>query len=369
MRHRVMFVLPRMVSGGVERVSLNLMRALIASGSECTLALRRRHGELIDEATALVETRELAQSGMAHFVPRLAAYIREWQPTHVVTAFADIGLLTHAALRQSNSRAALLHGVHDSHGPEVAKPGVAGRLRHMATNVMAGATYRRAAAIVTVSDGARDELLARFAIAPDRVRTIYNPVVSAAHLVPRESERNAVVRLVGVGRLARQKGFDVLIEALAGLESENAWTLDILGEGPERRGLESQIARLDLSRQVTLAGYTVQAMEEMRRADIFVLPSRHEGLPTVLIEALACQAQIVATDCRHGPREILQEGRLGQLVPVEDPVALREALVRAIDRRTVFDPGALRERAEDFTVDASLSKWHALLDETRRGAA
>lgn len=363
---RVLFVLPRMISGGVERVTVNLMAALIASGEECALALRRSHGELLGEARALVEVTELAADGMQSFVPRLAARIREWKPTHVVTAFADVGLLTLAALRLAGSDAPLIHGVHDSHGPEVAKSGLAGRVRHAATNVMAGGVYRHAAAIITVSNGARQELLARFNVDPDRVRTIYNPVVEARHLEPRAVETRNVVRMVAVGRLARQKGFDILVAAAAALRRDRPWSLDIYGEGPERPKLESGITRFGLADRVALRGYTSSPMECMRAADLFVLSSRHEGLPTVLIEALACQAQIVATDCRHGPREILEEGQLGQLVPVEDPIALAEALERAMDGAFWVEPRLLRQRAQDFAVDASLSAWRRVLAETRR---
>jgi glycosyltransferase involved in cell wall biosynthesis len=364
MGHRVMFVLPRMVSGGVERVTLNLMRALKATGSDCTLALRQARGEMMEEAGALVETRELAAGGMLHFVPNLAAYIEEWKPTHIVTAFADIGLLTHAALRKAGSQARLIHGVHDSHGPEVARPGIRGRLRHVATNAMARAVYRRASAIVTVSDGARDELLARFPVAPDRVRTIYNPVIDSSHLVARrKTGSSGIVRVVAVGRLARQKGFDVMVEAANGLRTSRRWVLDIHGDGPERSRLEDDIRRLGLSDLVKLHGYTPTPMDAMRQADIFVLPSRHEGLPTVLIEALACQTQIVATDCRHGPREILLGGKLGALVPVEDVAALRQALQDAIDGNDMVDPRELLGRAEDFTVAASLTQWQSLFSE------
>lgn len=361
---RVLFVLPRMISGGVERVTLNLMRALTASDVACSLALRRARGELVDEARALVEVTEIAKDGMHYFVPRLAARIRVWRPTHVVTAFADVGLLTLLAIRRAKSDAKLIHGVHDSHGPEVAKDGVVGRMRLAATNAMAGQVYRHAAAIITVSDGARDELLARFPVEPRRVRTIYNPVVEERHLDVRDEIQSGHFRMVAVGRLARQKGFDVLIAAAAQMRRNEAWSLEIFGEGPDRSKLEAQIAKADLADRVFLRGYTSAPMEAMRSAHLFVLSSRHEGLPTVLIEALACQAQIVATDCRHGPREILKGGQLGQLVAVEDAEALAKAMERALAGTTRFAPSLLRGRAADFTVGASLLKWQQILAET-----
>lgn len=363
---RILFVLPRMVSGGVERVTLNLIGMLRADGVDCALALRRSHGELLSEAQALVPVHELAGDGLAHFIPRLARLIGQWQPTHVVTAFADIALMTSIALQLARSRAALVHGVHDSHGPEVAKPGMAGRLRHAINNVAAGLVYRRAAAIVSVSDGARDEVLSRYHIPPKRVHTIYNPVISEDQLRPREPAiSNGAVRIVALGRLTRQKGFDLLIQAMANVKANRPWQLEVYGEGTDRAQLERLIQQNGLSEKVRLCGYTNLPFEVLRDADIFVLSSRHEGLPTVLIEALASQVQIIATDCRHGPREILQGGCLGTLVPTGDVVALADAISRTVMGECWVDPRLLLARARDFSLDASHARWADLLCSTR----
>ena len=99
----------------------------------------------------------------------------------------------------------------------------------------------------------------------------------------------------------------------------------------------------------------------MREADLFVLPSRHEGLPGVLIEALACQCQIVSTDCPQGPREILQEGKLGELVPVEDANALAAAITRVLEGKRQVDSDLLLERAYDFSRSVCCARWESLL--------
>ncbi|MDA3876480.1 MAG: glycosyltransferase, partial [Halothiobacillus sp.] len=141
---RVLFVLPRMLAGGVERVTLNLVASLQAEGIECRLALRRCHGEFIEEAKALVDVEELAGDGLHHFVPRLARLISDWHPSHVVTAFADVGLMTLLACRLAGDKTALIHGVHNTHSFANRRPGITGLIRYGLDDVMARALYRRA---------------------------------------------------------------------------------------------------------------------------------------------------------------------------------------------------------------------------------
>jgi glycosyltransferase involved in cell wall biosynthesis len=359
---RILFVLPRIVSGGVERVTLNLIRQFAADGVECTLALRRAHGELLYEAHSLVRVVELAPNGLHQFVPGLSKLIRAWHPSHIITAFPDVAFMTWMAMRMSRSDAFWVHGVHNSHASIVARKGVVGKLRHLGENRIAGFVYRNSDATVAVSDGVRDEVLEWSGVDPARVVTIHNPIVTEGQLRIVAEPRHAVdepFSIVAIGRLVRQKGFDILIRAMA--KVPQPWRLDIWGEGPERDQLTSLIASHGLESMLQLRGYTDEPFEILRRADLFVLSSRHEGLPTVLVEALACQCQIVATECMHGPKEILLDGNLGRLVHVEDIESLADAIESVCCGRARTDPRSLLMRAGDFTTKVAYEKWCALL--------
>lgn len=358
---KILFILPRMVAGGVERVTLNLIAQFICDGIECRIAIRHCQGELLQEARSLVPVTELAPRSLYQFVPNLAKLIRAWQPTHVVTAFADIGVLTWTAICLTKSATKWIHGVHNTHEAIAAHPGLTGRVRHLRDNRLAGFVYRRADKIVAVSEGVRNEIIKLFAISPSQVVTIYNPVIRDDQLQPRPEITNVSwpYRIVAIGRLVRQKGFDVLIEALK--QVRRPWELDIYGEGPERARLESLIADANLRAVVRLHGYTSEPFVALRHADLFVLPSRYEGLPTVLIEALACQCQIVSTDCPQGPREILQAGRLGQLIPPDDSLALARAIELVVGGEHRVNPDFLIERARAFSVAGSTRLWKRLL--------
>ena len=239
----------------------------------------------------------------------------------------------------------------------IACGGIRPRIRRLARWL-----YPRAEAIVGVSDGVARDVERCFALPAGRVRTIYNPIVDATL-----AERAAAVCphpwftagdvpvLVTVGRLHPQKDHAGLLEAVRRVREKRPVRLVIFGEGPERDRLEALRRQLGLEQAVDLPGVTDNPYAAMSRAALFVLSSRFEGLPTVLVEALACGCPAVATDCPDGPAEILDRGRYGQLVPVGDAVGLAEAILTALDRPV--DRQALRQRADVFSVECSLDGY------------
>jgi glycosyltransferase involved in cell wall biosynthesis len=132
-----------------------------------------------------------------------------------------------------------------------------------------------------------------------------------------------------------------------------------LGDGPERAALERAAAELELSGRVRFAGFRTNPFALFARARMFVMSSRREGLPTVLIEAMAAGCPVVSTDCPHGPREILADGRYGALVPMADPVALADAIEAMLERPTPAD--RLAERIADFATDRLVEQHLAVL--------
>jgi glycosyltransferase involved in cell wall biosynthesis len=170
--------------------------------------------------------------------------------------------------------------------------------------------------------------------------------------------------LLGVGRLVAQKGFDLLVGAFARVAPGFPdWRLLILGEGPERARLESLAARPGLAERVRLPGVSADPAPAYRRASLFALPSRFEGFPNALVEAMACGLPVVAADCPSGPAEIVRHGVDGLLVPAGDEAALAAALARLM-----ADPGARRALGdaargvtERFSLERVLGLWDAVL--------
>jgi glycosyltransferase involved in cell wall biosynthesis len=142
--------------------------------------------------------------------------------------------------------------------------------------------------------------------------------------------------------------------------------LKIYGEGVERARLAGLIETLGLQASVHLMGSTAEPLRVMSQAELLVFPSRHEGFGVALVEALACARQIVASDCTHGPAEILAQGRYGQLVPPENVEALAQAIIAALDGRIHFAPALLRQRAQEFSAEVAYASYLDVLRETAR---
>lgn len=170
-----------------------------------------------------------------------------------------------------------------------------------------------------------------------------SPVLAGTRLAPGPDGGPAVPLVVAAGRLSSQKGFDILLRAHARARSNGAdHRLLIIGAGDERSRLEAIIAEENLCDTVLLAGYLPEPQPFIARADLFVLSSRYEGNGgLVLMEAMAQGLPVIATDCPSGPRYLLQNGALGDLVPTEDPEALAEAILAFVK-----DPDPLRQAAQ-----------------------
>jgi glycosyltransferase involved in cell wall biosynthesis len=227
--------------------------------------------------------------------------------------------------------------------------------------------YPRADAIVCVSDGVARDLASLTGVPAARMRTVYNPVVTPELLAQAEAiaphpwlQDGGPPVVLGVGRLVDQKGFATLLEAVARLRRERPLRLLVLGEGRRRGALERQARRLGLGADFALPGFAPNPFAYMARAGVFVLSSVYEGLPGVLIQALACGCPVVSTDCPDGPREILAGGEYGPLVPVGDAAALAAAIGRVLDAPP--DRERLRRRGQAFGVEPAVLAYLEVVD-------
>ena len=172
-----------------------------------------------------------------------------------------------------------------------------------------------------------------------------------------------------VSRLVEQKGFDVLIKAFRLVGDRVDCRLIVVGDGPELPKLRELSVREGVSDRIDFVGMLANPLRFVARADLFVLSSRWEGLPTVLIEALACGCRIVATECPHGPDEILCGGKYGRLARVDDPVSLAEEIVVSLsgDAKDEDEMQFLRARSMDFSVEKCVDAYVRAIEKTCQG--
>ncbi|MFU8779115.1 MAG: glycosyltransferase, partial [Roseovarius sp.] len=230
-------------------------------------------------------------------------------------------------------------------------------------------TYPRADGIIAVSDGIADDLRSYLSLPHDRVTVINNPALTQEVLARSEQpadhhwlDNPATARetIISVGRLDRQKDFPTLIRAFAQLrEAEPALRLVIVGEGRERANLESLVQTLGLTDCVDLPGFRTNPWAFMRRAALFVSSSAWEGFGNVHVEALGCGCPVVSTDSPSGPADILEQGRIGPLVPIGDIAALTQAMRATLDNPLPKE--TLKARAMDFHIDSVIKRYCALM--------
>ena len=352
---RVGIVLPDLGGGGVQRVLVNLAGGLAARGREvvvCTLEDRA-------VATALpdgVRHRPLAGRGRIGAVGRLREVVAAERLDALVGGITRANLALLMAARRPVRTLVTKHLPVDMLASNAVRRRVLGAvIRH---------AYARADAVVAVSQGTFDSLVA-LGLPGDRLHRIANPVlgpdlerrcaapVDDAWLAP-----GAPPVVVAVGRLVPQKDFATLVRAFAHVRRRASARLLFLGDGPDRAALARQAAELGLEEHVRFAGHVPDVLPYLARAAVFASTSRWEGLPTALIEALAAGASVVATDCRTGPREILEDGALGALVPVGDAEAVAAALLGAL---AAPDP-APRDRLRRYDVGVATEAYLQVLE-------
>ncbi len=197
-----------------------------------------------------------------------------------------------------------------------------------------------------------------------KISVIANPVPTPHWWVehyPRQHEKKTIVAM---GRLTKQKGFDVLIKSFARVTQRHpSWQLQVVGVGEEQRALRQLCVDLSIAEQVVFLGKQQNIQKVWYDTSIFVLPSRFEGFPNALCEAMAAGVPVVATRCEFGPEEIVCHGQNGLLVPVEDAVALSEAIGTLIDSPELCERLGTQARTVTYTfgVEKIMQQWNDLI--------
>ena len=383
--------------GGIQRVMLHLARALADRGHRVDLVLHRAQGDFVDSVPSGIRVVALETApvwmgrlhafraapeqlihlalpvllprkphGPLRCLPALVRYLREERPAVLLSAEPDLNLVALWARRLAGLSVRTLISEH----------------LHLSSNLRYGADRRKwrwrfivpllrrmypeADRIIAVSRGVADDLRTLVGLPPELVTTVYNPVVDSELAKKAEApidhpwfKPGAPPVIIAVGRLAEQKDFPTLLQAFAQVRAQRQARLLILGEGRMRRELTALGHALGIAEDLSLHGFTSNPFAYMARAAVFVLSSAYEGLPVVLIEALACGCPVVSTDCPSGPAEILENGQYGRLVPVGNPEAMTQAILSTLEAPP--DRGLLQKRASLFSVDRAVEQYLEVL--------
>ncbi len=371
---KVLFIVPNLVAGGAERQIIYLMRGLLERGITPSLFMLDPVGVFLDEIPDGVKVylpkshrpSDPSMNQVIHHRNPLkiireiirvvrkenpdVLYSRHW-PTKIPTAFAGWLLGKKVVLSEANS---LTYEM-------------AYRDTRRRSFYLKNIACRLADVVVTVSKGVADGLDQLFKL-NSKVRVIYNGLDLEAIEKKSQEEishpwfNQAQPIVVAVGRLVNQKGFAHLLDAVKLVNSKTPLRLIMMGDGKLKEELIKQAEELGIKDKVDFLGVKKNPFAYMARCDLFVLSSLYEGMPNVLIEAMALGLPVISTNCPYGPSEIIEDGKNGILIPIGNPQAISEAILRVLGDKQLRDNLRIeaKRRAKDFSLENMVSEYTEL---------
>ena len=348
--------------GGAERVMVDIGRGLARRGVSVDLVVIRAEGPYLDMVPEEVRLVDLKSRRVVTCLVKLVRYLRRERPRTLLATLETavlVALMAKVSLARSVRlvvRQAIAFSAHYAHA------GFKDRFIMRMVKLL----MPLADAVVANSRGSAEDLGGSVPRVAGRIQVVPNPVVTpglgeqAAEPVehPWFGDTDVPV-ILSVGRLAPAKDHATLLTAFALVVGSQPARLVVLGEGPERGNLERLAEELRISEHVDLPGFRVNPFAYMSKAKLMVHSSKYEGSPNVLVQAMACGTPVVSTDCDHGPREILEGGKWGRLVPVGNAEALAEAMIETL--RDPTEPGLLVSRASVYSADAAVDQYMEVL--------
>lgn len=357
-RQPVLFIVPCLSGGGMERVVLTLLRHLDRRKFVLHLAVLQAKGEFLGEVPNDVVLHDLQSARLRYALPSLLRLIWKLRPSTVLATldYLNLGLILLRPFLPRRTRLLVREATvvryHLRDGAQ--RPQLWEWLyRHL---------YKRADRVVCQSDWMLKDFVDHFALPPEKLVRIYNPVdvrrVREWAEIGGNPYSGSGPHLVTAGRLFPVKGFDILLKAMPTVLAHLPHArLTILGQGPLQEELAEQARSLDIADHVRFAGFQYNPWPYFRHANAFVLSSRHENLSNALLEALALGTPVIASDCPGGVREVQAASKGMIIVPPENPEALAAAIIKVCSQ-----PKRTRaSHAAKFDLHRALGEYSALL--------
>jgi glycosyltransferase involved in cell wall biosynthesis len=364
-RATIAVVMRAFEGGGAQRDMVLLCNALVALRVPVVILALSADGPLRNLLDPSIRIIENPGRRIRYAIPGLRRAIRAVMPRLVVSSESNLNLFSLVAVRSLPRAIRPKIVLREVGSPSIARLLDPHRQNRVAYRALRYA-YRYADRIITLTDGARRDLIDNFAVSEQAIAVMQTNAVippDAARRIAQCNGEGARERglIVSVGRLSPEKDHRSLLHAMTLLRRDRQWRLAVVGDGPERSTLEALALQYGLSDRITFTGYVSDPFAWMMRATLAVCSSTYEGLCNALIEALGCGTPVVSTDCPYGPREILQGGRFGALVPVGDAPALAAAIEVALEQPV--DRHRLMLRGLDYTSERAAASFLEIIND------
>ncbi len=366
---KLTFFLQDFKGGGAQHMIVNTANEFAARGHDVVLLVVNDDGPHKDRVAETVRIENLGKNRSLAAIGAIAAYIYRQKPDVFVSAMTHsniVAILSRLLVPRSGTRLVVTERTFLSRHIEETPS-----LRDKAFVYAVKIFYRFADKVIGISRGVADDIQGLAHLKPEKTSYIYNPVITSqmqqeyAEDLPALRDMQGQALIVTSGRLSFEKDQATLLRAFARVCAERDAKLLILGDGPLKQDLKDISATLGIADNVCFAGFVKNSLAYMKQADLFVITSLYEGFCNVIVEALYCGLPVVSTDAPSGPREILQNGVYGAIVPVGDSKALADAMLAALSKaeNPEVEMEKQRRRAQDFTVTKICDQYEALFTE------
>lgn len=354
--NKILFFLPKISFGGAERILITLANEFTKNGYEVIIVVNEKIRNDIFSISDKINIHEIVSNNPFIVVYNLVRIVNFEKPKIALSALDNGNLYLLITSIFSRSEICYHPTIHCNLSQVIiSEKSFKGKIARFILSFL----YPRSKSIIAVSEGVSSDFL-KYVSNNIVMKVIYNPVVTQ-ELIFKSNENieddftnSRKFKILSIGRFVEQKNFHLLLESFAIVNSLTPSILILIGDGPLLESYKKTIIELNLDKNVIFTGFTDNPYKYIKASDLFVLSSNYEGLPTVLIEAMACGTKVVSTDCPSGPREILEDGMWGTLVPVGDKYALANAMYESLFN---LNPPNVLNRANDFTTEIAAKKY------------
>lgn len=354
---KILFLVPSMSGGGAERFLTTLLKNIDRSKFTPVLCLLQKKGPFLNELPADLEVIDLNVKRVRYAFLRIIRVIQQCKPDIVFSTLGHLNLaimMIKPLLPKKISFIARETNIPSINTNQSPFPNL--------LPILYRKLYPFFDKVVCQSNDMRMDLVTNFRFPLQKTIVINNPV-DVEYILSRTIDDNAIlpkekINILAAGKLKYQKGFDLLIQAFSNLKDER-FHLTILGDGPELNFLKHSISKLKLDDHITLAGFQNNPFPYMAQADLFVLSSRFEGFPNVVLEAMACKTPVVAFGCKGGIREIIVDRMNGYIVEPGNTDALANAIKNMVN--TEINTEFIKTYVEKkFGIETIISKYEKI---------
>ncbi len=359
---KILFFISSLEAGGAERVMVYLLRHINKKIFQPVLLLlyppyALHYYKYVPEDVEI----KIVQREKESFISKIKQLLHILYTIHKINPDVILSMLTHcniiALLAKILLRKKVIISEHNNLGEIIKQPSDR-YILGIPVSFMVKRLYNYADLIVTVSNGVKENLLNEFNVKPKKAKNIYNPIdldfISSLKDIKPDHPffKNNFPVIVSLGRLVNQKGFDILLRVFKKVLHLIDSRLIIIGDGNEREKLLKEAKDLKILNKVSFIGFQTNPFKYLFNSDLYVLSSRTEGMPVSLLEAMACGLPVVAFDCKSGPREILENGKYGVLVPEGDEEELANSIINIINNPELRQhlSELSEKRAKDFEI-------------------